>query len=93
MGSGFSKKKKQARDMHQQFARMQDQMGSVAAEGQAGNGLVTLTLSAQGELVSIRINPECVDRDDVEGLEALIKAAHKSAVEKLSQQLSPPAIA
>jgi DNA-binding YbaB/EbfC family protein len=87
MGTGFAKRKKEAKRLQQQMSLLQDSLSSkleaTEVEGQAGNGLVTLTLSGTGEMKRIRIRPECVDKEDIEGLEALIKAAHQSAFAKV----------
>ena len=86
MGTGFAKKKKQAKMLQQQLGQMQDQMQNVEVIGSAGNGLVTLTLSGECDLKSIKIKPECVDLEDIEGLQDLIKAAYKDAKTKLESQ-------
>lgn len=86
MGTGFSKKKKQAKMLQEQFSKMQEQIQEAEATGVAGNGLVTITLSGEHELKQIKINPECVDREDIEGLEDLIKAAYKDALANLKKQ-------
>lgn len=83
MGSGFAKKKKQAKMMQEQLSKMQSQMESTEVIGSAGNGLVTVTLSGDHELKQIKIKPECVDKEDVEGLEDLIKLAFRDAASKL----------
>ncbi len=89
MGTGFAKKKKQARQMQAQMSKLHDSLSSkletIEAEGSAGNGLVRITLSGAGEMKRIRINPECVDPEDIEGLEALVKAAHKEAYDKIQE--------
>lgn len=82
MGSGFAKKKKQAKMLQEQMSKFQSQMQHSEFDGSAGNGLVTLTLSGEGEMKRIKIKPDCVDPDDVEGLEALIKAAYQDAYAK-----------
>ncbi len=87
MGKGFQKKKKQARQMQEQFAQLQEQMQNIEAEGQAGNGLVKLTLNGDYEMKSIQIKPECVDPEDIEGLESLIKAAHQDAMKKVRKEM------
>ncbi|MFT4553849.1 MAG: DNA-binding YbaB/EbfC family protein [Chlamydiales bacterium] len=90
MGTGFSKKKKQAKKMQEEFSRMQDEMKNTEVTGKAGNGLVEITLNGENEIKKIKINPECVDPEDVEGLEDLIKAAHNDATKQLqSQQMNP----
>ena len=86
MGTGFSKKKKQARMLQEQFSQLQSKMQQTEVVGTAGNGLVTITLTGDNELKQIKIKPECVDPEDIEGLEDLIKAAYKDAAEKLKQQ-------
>ena len=69
MGSGFAKRKKEAKMMQEQFGKMQSQMQSMEVVGSAANGLVTITLSGEGDLKQIKIKPECVDPEDVEGLD------------------------
>ncbi len=83
MGSGFSRKKKEAKIMQQQFSQLQSQMSNMEVMGTASAGLVTITLSGDGEMKSIKIKPECVDKEDVEGLELLIKSAYMDAQKKL----------
>ncbi len=82
MGSGFAKMKKQRRQMEEQLQLMQETMQNKSIEGQSGNGLVTVTLSGDKSLKSIKIKPECVDPEDVEGLEDLILAAFHNAAQK-----------
>lgn len=89
MGSGFAKKKKQAKMFQEQINQLQHQMKQTEVTGSAGNGLVTLTLSGEHELKSITIKPECVDPEDVEGLQDLIKAAFADATKKLESQQVP----
>lgn len=90
MGTGFAKKKKEARAMQQKFQEMQEKMKQEEATGTAGNGLVTLKLNGEYEMLSIKIKPECVDKDDIEGLEDLIKAAYRDASKKLQDQSPNP---
>lgn len=86
MGKGFSKQKKQARAMQEQFAKLQQEMQVTEVTGPAGNGLVSLSLNGQHEMQQILIKPECVDPEDVEGLQDLIKAAYADACKKLAQE-------
>ena len=58
------------------------------ATGTAGNGLVTVVLGGNGELKRISIKPECVDKDDIDGLEVLIKAAHADASKQIQDVAS-----
>ncbi|MGE3954681.1 MAG: YbaB/EbfC family nucleoid-associated protein [Parachlamydiales bacterium] len=88
MGSGFAKKKKQARAFQDQLAQMQAQMAALEIEGSAGAGLVTVKMNGEHEVTSVSIKPECVDPEDVEGLEDLIKAALNDASSRLQTQAS-----
>jgi nucleoid-associated protein EbfC len=85
MGTGFAKKKKQAKMMQDQLSKMQSQMQELEVIGTAANGLVTITLNGDHELKNIKIKPECVDPEDVEGLQDLIKAAYQDASKKLKE--------
>lgn len=85
MGSGFAKKKKQAQLFEQQFSQMRDQLKQQEIVGQSGNGLVTVIIDGEKELKKITIKPDCVDRDDIEGLEDLIKDALKNAYDELEK--------
>lgn len=90
MGSGYSKMKKQARLMEAQMQAMQQNLKQTDCQGSSGNGLVTIVLDGEKNIKSLKIKPECVDKDDVEGLEDLIMAAFKDAqnkAEKLSENL------
>ncbi len=84
MGSGFSKMKKQARLMQEQFSQAKDKMETTFVQGSAGNGLVTLTLNGAKELKKIVIKPEALS--DVEGLQDLIIGAFEDAASKIEDQ-------
>jgi DNA-binding YbaB/EbfC family protein len=86
MGTGFLKRKKEAKAMQAQFAEMQSKMDTLEAEGTAGNGLVSITLLGNGSVKQVRIKPECIDKDDADGLQDLIKAAFNDAKKKLDDQ-------
>ena len=85
MGSGFSKLKKQRKQFENQLSKLQAELDVSEFEGTAGNGLVKVLLNGQKELKSITIQPECVDREDIEGLQDLIQAAFKDASDKLEK--------
>jgi len=86
MGSGFSKMKKQARAMQDQYAKMREEMKNKTVTGTSGNGLVTIVLNGERDMKDLKIKPECVDKDDIEGLEDLIQAAYADAASKLEQE-------
>ncbi len=88
MGSGFSKMKKQARMLQQQFSQIQEEMKSLVVKGSAGNGLVQIEMNGEKEVLKVFIKPDCVDKNDVEGLQDLILAAFKDAEQQVKQQSS-----
>ncbi len=90
MGSGFSKMKKQARMMQEQFGQMKDKMQSTLVEGSAGNGLVTTVLNGEKMVKKIVIKPECVNPNDIEGLQDLIVAAFENAAGKIEKESPMP---
>lgn len=74
---------KQAQQMQAKMQEMQSKLESMELEGEAGAGLVKVTLNGKGDLRRIKIDPKVVDPADVEMLEDLIVAAHRNAKEKL----------
>lgn len=85
MGSGFAKRKKEAKLMQQQFSQLQERMSNVEVVGSAGGGLVNITLTGDGDMKSVKIKPDCVDKEDIDGLELLIKTAYADAQKKLKE--------
>lgn len=85
MGSGFARKKKEAKLMQEQFSQLQTQMSQMEVTGSAGGGLVTITLTGDGEMKAIKIKPDCVDKEDIDGLELLVKTAYTEAQKKLQE--------
>ena len=86
MGTGFAKKKKQARMLKDQLSQMQNKMQETEVTGTAGNGLVSIILTGEHHMKSIRIKPECVDLEDIEGLQDLVKSAYNEAIKQLEAQ-------
>ena len=72
---------KQAQKMQQQLAAAQEELAEIEVTGTAGGGLVTVTMTASGELRAVKIDPKAVDPDDIETLEDLILAAVHNASE------------
>ena len=70
---------KQAQKMQQEMLRMQEEMENKTYTAAAGGGLVKAEVSGKMEVVSLQINPEAVDPDDVEMLQDMIIAAVNEA--------------
>ena len=80
---------KQAQQMQD---KLQKQMAEMRIEATAGGGMVTVVINGAKQLLSIKIDPEAVSKDDVEMLQDLILAAvndaHRKADEAMSEQMS-----
>jgi len=76
---------KQAKKMQQQLAEVQDGLKDVVVEATAGGGMVKATMSGDGALQSITIDPEALDPEDVELLQDMIVAAVNEAAASASQ--------
>lgn len=77
----------QLQAMQQQMAEAQESLGDETVEISSGGGAVTVVMTGHQKVVSVKLNPEVVDPDDVEMLEDLIVAAMNEAVEA-SQSLA-----
>ena len=74
---------KQAQQMQAKMAEMQSKLEGMEIEGEAGAGLVKITLNGKGDMKAIKLDPKVIDPADAEMLEDLIVAAHASARQKL----------
>ena len=77
----------QLQAMQQQMADAQESLGDETVEVSSGGGAVTVVMTGHQKIVSIKIDPEVVDPDDVEMLQDLMVAAMNEAVEA-SQNLA-----
>jgi len=73
---------KQAAQLQTKMQEMQAELDNVMVDGTAGGGMVSVTLSAKGDLKAVRIDPSLVKPDDKEIIEDLIVAAHADARRK-----------
>jgi len=77
--------------MMQQAKQMQEQvqkrMAETRVEATAGGGMVTVVVNGAKQVLSIKIDPEVVSKDDVEMLQDLIVAALNDANRRVDDQL------
>ncbi len=71
---------KQAQKMQQELLRMQEEQENKTYTAKAGGGMVAASVNGKHEIVSLEINPEAVDPDDVEMLQDMIIAAVNEAM-------------
>jgi DNA-binding YbaB/EbfC family protein len=74
---------RQLQRMQAQISKAQQEIEESTVEASAGGGAVTVVVSGQPRVQSVKIEPEAVDPDDVEMLEDLIAAALNEALEKV----------
>jgi DNA-binding YbaB/EbfC family protein len=74
---------KQAQELQARMQRMQEELQQLEIPGQAGAGLVQVTLNGKGEMRRIRIDPTLMKPDETEILEDLILAASQDAKSKV----------
>ena len=73
---------KQAQKMQQDLLKMQEELEKAQYTATAGGGVVTATVSGKRELLSLEIDPDAVDPEDVEMLQDMIIAAVNEALRK-----------
>ncbi len=71
---------KQAQKMQQEMLRMQEEMENKTYTAAAGGGVVTASVNGKHELLSLSIQPEAVDPEDVEMLQDMVIAAVNEAM-------------
>lgn len=76
---------RQVKKMQEQMEKAQEELANKTVEGTAGGGVVTATVTGQKKVVSIKIEPEAVDPDDVEMLEDLVLAAITDAMNQAEE--------
>ncbi|TLG17765.1 YbaB/EbfC family nucleoid-associated protein [Nocardia cyriacigeorgica] len=78
----------QAQQMQEMMVAAQAEIAAAEVEGQAGNGLVKVTIKATGEVQSLTIDPKAVDPEDVETLQDLVIGAVNDAMANAQQLAS-----
>lgn len=73
---------KQAGELKAKMEAMQAELDQTEVEGTAGGGLVTVKLTAKGDMKGVRIDPSLMKADEAEILEDLLVAAHADARRK-----------
>ena len=71
---------RQAQKMQEDMIRMQQEQEAKTFTAKSGGGMVAATVNGKHELVSLEINPEAVDPEDVEMLQDLVMAAVNEAM-------------
>ncbi len=83
---------KQAQKVQKQMMEIQEELANRTVEATVGGGMVAVMANGQQDILSIRIDPEVVDPNDIEMLQDLILAAvneaHRKAQEMMTEEMS-----
>lgn len=79
---------KQAQKMQKEMAKLQAQLEEKEVEASAGGGVVKVVANGKKEVISITIDPDVVDPEDVEMLQDLVLAATNEALRKADELVS-----
>jgi hypothetical protein len=88
MTKGLGNILKQAQQMHARISELQEEMAKKTVETSSGGGMVSIVMNGKQEILSVRIDPEVVNRDDVEMLQDLIAAAVNEAIRKSQEMMT-----
>ncbi len=79
---------RQAQQMQERMAKLQEELGGRTVEATAGGGMVTVVMNGRQEVVSVRIEKEVVAPDDVELLQDLVRGAVNEAVSRSRKMMA-----
>jgi DNA-binding YbaB/EbfC family protein len=85
---GMGKMLKQAQQLQSKMVKLQEELAEKTVEATAGGGMVKVVANGKQQIVSIQIEREVVDPDDVEMLQDLILAAVNEALSKSQEMVS-----
>ena len=88
MKGGMGNIMKQAQQMQQKMLKMQEEMAERTVEASVGGGMVTVMANGRSEVISVKIEPQAVDPDDVEMLEDLVLAGVNEALRKAQEMMA-----
>ena len=85
---GMGNMMKQAQQLQSKMMKLQEELAEKSVESSSGGGMVMVTAHGRQQILSIQIEKEVVDPDDVEMLQELILAAIKDALAKAQEMVS-----
>ncbi|MDP3038285.1 MAG: YbaB/EbfC family nucleoid-associated protein [Deltaproteobacteria bacterium] len=88
MTKGFGNLVQQAQQLQAKMLKVQEEMATRTAEASAGGGMVTAVANGKQELLSIKVEKEVINPEDVEMLQDLIVAAVNAALKKAQEMVS-----
>jgi len=87
-GKNMQQLMKQAQKMQAEIMKQQEELANTVFSASSGGGMVTVEMNGQFEVISLKIDPQVVDPEDVEMLEDLITAAVQEVLNKVNEASS-----
>lgn len=84
-GFNINQMMKQAKKLQEEMTKKQEELAAKVFEATSGGGMVVVKMNGRHELVEIKIDPEVVNRDDVDMLQDLVTAAVNEASRQASE--------
>lgn len=81
-GANMQQLMRQAQKMQQQMTEAQEKLDAMEYEAASGGGMVQVKVSGKREILSLTIDPQVVDPEDVEMLQYMVMAAVNEALRK-----------
>ncbi len=78
----------QAKQVQEKMAKIQEELKTRTVEASAGGGMVTVKVNGEGQVLSLKIDPEVVNSQDAEMLEDLIVAAVNEGLRQAKEMMS-----
>jgi DNA-binding YbaB/EbfC family protein len=88
MPKGLGNILKQAQQMHAKISQLQEEMAGKTVETSSGGGMVNIVMNGKQEVLSVRIDPEVINKEDAEMLQDLIAAAVNEAIRKSQEMMA-----
>ena len=85
---GMGNMMKQAQQLQSKMMKLQEELADKTVESSSGGGMVKVTANGRQQILSIQIENEVVDPDDVEMLQDLVLAAINDALAKAQEMVS-----
>lgn len=88
MAKGMNQLMKQAQQMQQKMATLQKELETRELDTSSGGGMVKIKINGKQEIIDIKIDKECVNPNDIEMLEELVKTGINQAVKESQDMVS-----
>ena len=85
---GMANMMKQAQKLQSKMLQMQEELAQRTVEASAGGGMVKVVVNGKQQIVSVQIEKEVVDPEDVDMLQDLVQAAANDALARAQEMVN-----